>query len=144
MSASNHSIRNDMEPASLAFAVAGLAVAFESAVETFIYVRVAAHFKADFKMATVKLNIARLRLSRWGQALGLEDEDAAGKLLMTLKVSREDFRSAEELLKQIVGSIGKAEKVTKTYQTADEPDESRGKWLLLWRTKNRANTGCTC
>jgi hypothetical protein len=57
------------EAAGLVFAVLG---AFNDAVQCFEYIQLARNFDRDFQTATLKLAISKLRLSRWGQSVGLD------------------------------------------------------------------------
>ena len=63
-----------MEAASFAVGLIALAGLFNNAVDCFEYVQLGRRFGADFQTSLLKLDNARLRLSRWGQAVGLSGD----------------------------------------------------------------------
>lgn len=95
------------EAIELAFAILG---AFNDAVQCFEYVQVARNFDQDFQTATLKLDISRLRLSRWGQSVGMDRVEKNMHLLPTVAGSLEDHQKAKELLDQIVELFDDAER----------------------------------
>ncbi|RDW60229.1 hypothetical protein BP5796_11835 [Coleophoma crateriformis] len=50
---------------------AGLAAAFEPCVQCFLYIQLARNFGKDFATCQIKLDVLRVRLTRWGLAVGL-------------------------------------------------------------------------
>ncbi|KAH7035980.1 prion-inhibition and propagation-domain-containing protein [Microdochium trichocladiopsis] len=52
----------------------GVAALFNSAVDTFGYIQLGRNFKHDFSLHQLKLDIARIRLSRWGQAVRINED----------------------------------------------------------------------
>jgi len=60
------------EAAGLAVGVTALAGLFSNAVECFEIVQLGRTFEKDFETAQIRLDICRLRVSRWGAALGLD------------------------------------------------------------------------
>ena len=63
-----------MGPAELTVGVVGLVGLFKDDVDCFEYIQLGRNFGRDFQTSFLKFGIARLRLSRWGQALGLSDD----------------------------------------------------------------------
>jgi Prion-inhibition and propagation/SesB domain on fungal death-pathway protein len=86
------------EAAGLAFAVLG---AFNDAVQCFEYIQLARSFDRDFQTATLKLAISRLRLSRWGQSVGLDQVTESDQSLVGIFTSPQDLEKAEEMLRHI-------------------------------------------
>lgn len=85
--------------AGLAFGVLG---AFNDAVQCFEYVQLARNFDRDFQTATLKLAITKLRLSRWGQSVGLDQVTEDAQSLPSISASPQDLEKAEGMLKHIV------------------------------------------
>ncbi|KAK5553027.1 hypothetical protein LTR46_009103 [Exophiala xenobiotica] len=91
------------EAVGLAFAILGV---FNDAIQCFEYVQVARNFDQSLQTAVLKLDIPKLRLSRWGQSVGLDRVETA------VAGSREDHQKAKELLDQIVDLFEDAERVS--------------------------------
>jgi len=105
-----------MEPISLAVGVAALAGLFETAIDGFRYVRAGREFGTDFQTSCLQLDNAQLRLSRWGEAVGLGLQTAAAATLETTTVPKEDIKRAEERLGHIVALFQQAETVTNDFR----------------------------
>ena len=103
-----------MEAAALTASILGLAALFNNAVECFEYVRFGRSFGKDFQTHLLKLDDARLRLSRWGESVGLSGEllehDMAA-LPHTLK-NNQAVQDAKERLEQICRLFTEAEGVS--------------------------------
>ena len=63
-----------MEPAGLAVGILAIAGLFNNAVDCFEYVQIGRNFGQSYQTGLLKLDTARLRLSRWGQAIGISSE----------------------------------------------------------------------
>ncbi|KAL6240401.1 hypothetical protein RBB50_012683 [Rhinocladiella similis] len=119
------------EAAGLAFGILG---AFNDAIQCFEYVQLARNFDQDFQTAILKLDIAKLRLSRWGQSVGLDQVVEGMQSLPGVSGSADDHEKAKELLDQIVGLFEDAEHTsaklkspgsdTKVYDTTHDLDEA--------------------
>lgn len=59
-----------MEPAGLVVGIAGLAGTITSCVECFDYIQLGRNFGADYGKCLLRLDAAKLRMSRWGDSLG--------------------------------------------------------------------------
>lgn len=94
-----------MEPTGLAVGIIALAGLFNNAVDCFEYVQLGRSFGTNFQTSLFKLDNARLRLSRWGQAVGLSGDIASVQSLQSAKLSQEDIPKAEKLLGQILNSL---------------------------------------
>ncbi|OCK96967.1 uncharacterized protein K441DRAFT_549827 [Cenococcum geophilum 1.58] len=80
-----------MEPAGLTAGILGLAGLFNNAVDCFEYVQLGREFGRDYQTNLLKLDDARLRLSRWGQSMGLSGE------LEDLQAPKRTLGSAQEV-----------------------------------------------
>ena len=81
------------EAAGLALASLG---AFNNAIQCFEYIQLAHSYDQDWKTATLKLDVAKLRLCRWASSVGL-DKDPPSAL-----GSVREHEKAKDLLGQIV------------------------------------------
>ena len=63
-----------LEPVGLKIGIAGLAGAFTACVDCFEYIQLGRQFGQDYGNCLLKLDVAKLRLSRWGVAMGLGPE----------------------------------------------------------------------
>ena len=87
------------EAAGLAFGVLG---AFTDAVQCFEYIQLARDFDQDYQTAILKLDVARLRLSRWGASVGLDRVEHGTQTLPDAAGTPAEHEKATDLLKQIV------------------------------------------
>ncbi|KAL8731569.1 MAG: hypothetical protein Q9181_004255 [Wetmoreana brouardii] len=102
-----------MESAGLAIGIAGLAGAFTACVDCFEYVQLGRHFGQDYGRCLLKLDTARLRMSRWGMAMGLGPQ---ANVKQEITVSGEELRLVQSLLEQILGSFEDAERVSERFK----------------------------
>ncbi|KAI1608988.1 small s protein [Exophiala viscosa] len=76
-----------------------------------------------FQIATLKLDISKLRLSRWGRSVGLHEVEEHAQVVPTLAGSRKDHQKAKELLYDIVDLFENAERTSsKLKPLTKEPD----------------------
>lgn len=94
-----------MEIAGLAVSIVSLATTFDSVINCFEYIHLGKKFGADFQGCVLKLDNARLRLSRWGEAVGLNSVDHDTASLKDTKLSEEDKPKVEERLGFILNEI---------------------------------------
>lgn len=113
-----------MEPAGLAVGVLALAGLFNNAVDCFEYVQLGRNFSTNFQTSLLKLDNARLRLSRWGQAVGLSGDIANTQSLLSTALSAEDIPKAEKLLGQILELFADAEGVSKKFKSRASANDS--------------------
>jgi len=88
---------------------------FNDAVQCFGYVQMGPNFGKSFQTCLLKLDVVRLRLTRWGQSVGLAKVSDV-KDLQIAKVAPEDREQVEDLLSQIMDLFADAEKVSKRFQ----------------------------
>ncbi|KAL8909867.1 MAG: hypothetical protein Q9171_004817 [Xanthocarpia ochracea] len=106
-----------MEPAALA--VGGLAIAglFNNAIDCFEYVQIGRNFGQRYQTVLLKLDGARLRLSRWGQSIGLSGELEDEQSLPQASESADDVNKAEQMLGQILELFADAEGISAKFKT---------------------------
>jgi hypothetical protein len=106
-----------MEPAGLAVGVIALAGMFNNAVDCFEFVQLGRNIGKDFQTDLLKLDNARLRLSRWGKAAGLSGQIANAQSLISTMLSTEDILKAENLLGQVLELFEDAERVSRKFKS---------------------------
>ncbi|USP76690.1 uncharacterized protein yc1106_03964 [Curvularia clavata] len=114
-----------METVGVAVGIVGLAGLFNSAVECFEYVQLGRSFGTNFQTSLLKLDHARLRLSRWGESVGLSGDLKNVRSLEAAGVKQEDIEKAEEVLGQILDLFDDVEKRSAKFKhrkRADDPD----------------------
>jgi hypothetical protein len=60
-----------MDPVSFSIGVVGLIGTFTACVEYFDYIRVGRNLGEDYQTSIIKLDLVRLRFTRWGQSAGI-------------------------------------------------------------------------
>jgi len=109
------------ETAGLVVGVAALAGLFNNTVECFEFVQLGRSFGTNFQTCQLKLDNARLRLSRWGKSMGLDEDARDAESLERHFGSASALRHAEELLGQIAELFVEAEGVSNKYKSRSEP-----------------------
>jgi hypothetical protein len=113
-----------MEAGGLAVGVIALAGLFNNAVDCFEYIQLGRSFGTNFQTSLLKLDNARLRLSRWGQAVGLSGELEDAQSLQEATVQKEDIPKAERVLGQILDLFANAEGISAKYKRSVKPDDA--------------------
>lgn len=117
-----------MEPVGLGIGIAGLAGAFTACIDCFEYIQLGRQFGQDYGKCLPKLDIAKLRMSRWGAAIGLGPEPYPKP---QLSVSNEDIRLAQSLLEQILGSFEDAERISERFKKHTSMQNTNSHELLV-------------
>ena len=94
-----------MEPVSFGLGVIGLVPTFSACVDCFDYFRIGRNLGSDYEKSVLKLDIVRLRFTRWGEGVGIRqgDENAAvAPLKDRLAIPNKDFATVERGLGQIL------------------------------------------
>ena len=99
------------EPFGFAAGAVGIAAAFTACVDCFGYVQFGRHFGQDFQTDLLTLNCARLRLTRWGQAVNIYEDPQMGKPDATSA----EVRTVRDSLHQILLLFANTEKISKRY-----------------------------
>lgn len=105
-----------MDPVSLAFSVASLGPLLQTALDCFQYVELGKSFGTNFQTCLLQLDNTQLRLSRWGQAVGIGAEPNGVLSLDQATISSEDKKRAEVLLGQIAVIFKDAERASRKLQ----------------------------
>ncbi|KAF2865796.1 prion-inhibition and propagation-domain-containing protein [Massariosphaeria phaeospora] len=111
------------EAAGLVVGVVGLAGLLNNTVECFEFVQLGRAFGKNFQTSQLKLDNARLRLSRWGKSLGLDGNVRDTVSLQERFGSEANVKHAEALLGQIVELFAEAEGVSDKYKSRTEPQD---------------------
>ncbi|KAB8227377.1 prion-inhibition and propagation-domain-containing protein [Aspergillus alliaceus] len=86
---------------------------FNDAVQSFEYIQMGANFGHSFQMSLLKLDVVRLRLTRWGQSVGLAKVDDGVNPLQIKSIASEDREEVQDLLAQILELFAEAEAASK-------------------------------
>lgn len=100
------------EPFGIAAGAVGIAAAFTACVDCFGYVQLGRDFGKDFQTNLLTLNCARLRLTRWGQAVNIYEDPQMGKPDATSA----EVQTVKESLHQILLLFANTEKISKRYR----------------------------
>ena len=106
-----------MEPAGLAVGVLAIAGLFNNAVDCFEYVQIGRNFGQGYQTGLLKLDGARLRLSRWGQSVGLSHELKDTQSLSQVSESAQEVNKAEQILNQVLELFADAEGISAKFKT---------------------------
>ncbi len=99
------------EPVSLSLAIAGIPAIFTSCVDFFQYVRLGKRFGKDYGVSLAKLEAAQVRLTRWGEPIGLLDN----KVDIKGPYNDADIRQAYDWLTQIQAAFEEANDTSTKY-----------------------------
>jgi hypothetical protein len=111
------------EVASLVVGVVALAGLFNNTVECFEFVQLGRAFGKDFQTSQLKLDSARLRLSRWGKALDFDGDIHDTASFQRRFGSQANVKHADGLLGQIVYLFAEAEGVSNKYKKRMPPQD---------------------
>jgi hypothetical protein len=104
-----------MEPVSLSVSVVALVSLFDSALNCFKHVKVAKSFGSDYQTHVLRLQNLRLRLSRWGEAVGLGKQSTANDRPRTTALSNSEMEQAKELVGHIIRLFSDTEELAEKY-----------------------------
>ncbi|KAF2181394.1 hypothetical protein K469DRAFT_458835, partial [Zopfia rhizophila CBS 207.26] len=111
------------EAAGLAVSVVALAALFNNTIECFEFIQIGRTFGKNYQTSQLKLDNARLRLSRWGKSLGLGDNIRDTVSLEGRLGSDATIKHAEALLGQILELFAEAEGVSNKYKSRTKPED---------------------
>ncbi|KAL3455859.1 prion-inhibition and propagation-domain-containing protein [Aspergillus heterothallicus] len=86
---------------------------FNDAVQSFDFIQMGAHFGQSFQTSVLKLDVVRLRLTRWGQSVGLADVHDDVKRLQMTNLAPESREQVQDLLAQVLELFAEAEAASK-------------------------------
>lgn len=104
-----------MEPVSLGVSVIALVGLFDDALSCFKHVKVAKSFGSDYQTCILRLQNLRLRLSRWGEAVGLGKQSITVGQPRTSALSESEVKQAEVLVGHIIGLFSDTEELAEKY-----------------------------
>jgi hypothetical protein len=108
------------EPAGLAVGVFALLGLFNNAVDCFNYVQAGRSLGASYVTCQIKLSNAQLRLTRWGEAVGLphdiQDESQLDHDALTQNFDEVKVRRAKIRVSHIIQLFAEAESVSQKYK----------------------------
>ncbi|KAJ2985599.1 hypothetical protein NUW58_g5444 [Xylaria curta] len=97
------------EPFSIVTGALSVAALFNNCVTSFEYIQLGRHFGGDYERCQLKLDIAKTRLSRWGQAADINNDPRFAIDEPQDKISRQVQAVLEEL-EQLFSTLQKASK----------------------------------
>ncbi|KAK3942580.1 prion-inhibition and propagation-domain-containing protein [Diplogelasinospora grovesii] len=116
-----------MEVGGFVVGVVGLASLFNNVIDCFEYIHIGKSLGSNLQVHLLRLDNARLRLSRWGDALGLSGGAIDDTTALPSNVwSEADKRKAEDNLGQILEQFNKAWKISAQYKIRKESDGDEG------------------
>lgn len=125
-----------MEPLGFAIGVASLTGAFTACVDCFEYIQLGRQFGQDYGKCLLKLDIAKVRMSRWGAAMGLGLDTYMKR---QVSMSGEDLRLAKSLLEQISDSFKDAKRISERFEKHSILQKTRTDDLLVYDTVPNLN-----
>ncbi|KAI3343195.1 prion-inhibition and propagation-domain-containing protein [Ustulina deusta] len=100
----------------------GIASAFSTCVECFDYVQLGRRFGKDFQTDQLTLSLLKLRLSRWGAAVGVESDPPLS--LSQPNASAAEIAVAKDTMLQMLVLFADSEKVSRRYDlSGQQPGE---------------------
>ncbi|KAH7161759.1 prion-inhibition and propagation-domain-containing protein [Dactylonectria macrodidyma] len=112
------------EAAGLAVGIIGLSGLFNNAVDCFEYVQIGRSLGRDFQTSLLRLDVARLQLTRWGESMGLGSALDEVQSLFPTRLSSTEVPLAERLLGQILDLFTEAERASNRTQNASSSQTS--------------------
>jgi hypothetical protein len=100
------------EPFGIAAGAVSIAAAFTACVDCFNYVQHSRHFGRDYQTELISLDCARLRLTRWGEAVDIHADPKLGRP----DASPSEVQTAQNALHQVLVLFAETEKISKTYR----------------------------
>jgi hypothetical protein len=100
------------ETAGLVTGVLGVAGLFNNCVECFEYIQLSRHFGQDFERCQLKLDVARVLLTRWGDAVGINTNGR----FKAIQPNDSEVKEAEAILEEIDALFHSVQKKSKRYE----------------------------
>lgn len=110
-----------------AAAALSLTALFNDCVENFEYLQLGRHFAQDYESYQLKLDVAQARLSRWGEAVAMNNDPRTA----TVSPTDDDARLVRGILEQMGLMFQSVQKMSKRYELAAEPND-----LVLLRSED--------
>ncbi|KAL6714665.1 hypothetical protein ACLMJK_008090 [Lecanora helva] len=128
-----------MEPVGFAVGIAGLAGAFTACVECFEYVQLGRQFGQDYGKCLLKLDAAKLRISRWGVAVGLGPEPY---LKPRISATDKEIELAQGLLEQIEETFEDAKRISERFKKHTFKQNPNSGELLVCNATSDVDANC--
>ena len=112
------------EAAGRTIGIVALAGLFSNAIQCFELVQLGRSLEKSFQTSQLKLDNARLRLSRWGSSLGLSD-NLQGAPSLEEGFGSQTVEQAKALLGQILELFAEAERISNKYRTRTVASDGR-------------------
>ncbi|WAO93434.1 Hypothetical protein NCS54_01098200 [Fusarium falciforme] len=103
-----------------------VAALFNNCVDCFEYIQLSRHFGRDFERCQLKLDIAKIRLSRWGKAVAINDDPR----FATDAPDDRDSRQVQAILEEIELLFQTVQKSSKRYEIDARKDDLKRTGLL--------------
>ena len=113
-----------MEAVGFALSVVSVANLFQTAVDCFEYVQLGKAFSSDLQTCYLRLDSIQLRLSRWGEAVGLGVETVNSESLDNTSLSGENVKRAEQLLGHIINLFHQAEEASRKFEISHSVNDA--------------------
>jgi hypothetical protein len=104
-----------------AASVISIASFFNNCVDCFEYIQLGRHFGRDYQVCQLRLDIAKTRLSRWGQAAGINEQ--ARFTTAELAPGDTEAELARSTLEEIALLIQSAQRTAKRYELRADPKD---------------------
>lgn len=102
----------------LAIGAVSLAALFTTCVDCFEYVQLGRQFGTDYQRSVLKLDIVKLRLSRWANAVNESQNHYSVPV-----GSDQEARQVEQILGEIISVFAAAEEVSQRYKSKAQPGD---------------------
>ncbi|KAK4205951.1 Big S protein encoded by the het-S protein [Rhypophila decipiens] len=107
------------EPFGIVAGALGVASLFNNCVDCFEYVQLGRHFGHDYERCQLRLDIAKARLSRWGEAVNIKDDL---RFHSSAPIDK-SVQLAQSIIEEILLLFESAQKTSKRYElVADQQD----------------------
>ncbi|USP76602.1 hypothetical protein yc1106_03876 [Curvularia clavata] len=100
------------EPFGIAAGAIGITAAFTACVDCFDYVQHSRHFGRDYQTELISLDCARLRLTRWGEAVNIHEDPNLGRP----NARASEVQVVQGALLQILVLFADTEKISNKYR----------------------------
>ncbi|KAK2742672.1 small s protein [Colletotrichum kahawae] len=104
-----------------------IAALFNNCVDCFTYIQLGCHIERDYQTCQLKLDVAQVRLSRWGEAVGINRHSAFGMA----SPQEQPIQLARSILEQILCFFHAAQRMSLRYKMTAEPQK-----LIVYEEKD--------
>jgi HET-S-like prion-inhibition and propagation protein len=108
-----------MEPASISIRAADIAATFSACVQCFDSVKLSDSYGRDLQIDELRLSIAKLRLTRWGEAVNIYDDPKLG----SPEATTSKIEKAKHILYEILELFSSAQQISSKYSLLAKSQE---------------------